>query len=119
MPDRRPPESKPDATSSLPSRTPSTSPAGVPWAGQIKYLQDDPNNPENRLRAWGLDQVLSGDIITEQNIHTLDVMNWIMGVDPLWAVGTGGRTIRPVGTCWDHFAILFQYPKDVGITFSS
>jgi hypothetical protein len=66
-----------------------------------------------------LDNILSGDIITEQNIHTLDVMNWIMDQDPLYAVGTGGRTVRPVGTCWDHFVVLFQYPDDVGITFSS
>jgi predicted dehydrogenase len=93
--------------------------AGIPWKGQIKYLQDDPKNPENRLRAWGLDKVLSGDIITEQNIHTLDVVNWIMNRAPLYALGTGGRKVRQVGTCRDHFAVLFQYPDNVGITFSS
>jgi myo-inositol 2-dehydrogenase/D-chiro-inositol 1-dehydrogenase len=93
--------------------------AGCPFGRMYDTWRADPNNSENRLRAWGLDNIISGDIITEQNIHTLDVMNWIMGVDPLWAVGTGGRTIRPVGTCWDHFAILFQYSGDIGITFSS
>ncbi len=93
--------------------------AGIPWKGQIKYLQDDPKNPENRLRAWGLDKVLSGDIITEQNIHTLDVANWIMNKPPIYALGTGGRKVRPVGNCWDHFAVLFQYPDNVGVTFSS
>jgi predicted dehydrogenase len=82
-------------------------------------MQDDPNNSENRLRAWGLDRILSGDIITEQNIHTLDVLNWIMKDPPIYALGTGGRTVRKVGTCWDHFAVLFQYPNNVGITFSS
>jgi predicted dehydrogenase len=84
-----------------------------------KTWRDDPKNPENRLRAWGLDKIISGDIITEQNIHTLDVMSWIMNQEPIWAVGTGGRTVRPVGTCWDHFALLFEYPNNVGITFSS
>ncbi len=93
--------------------------AGCPFGRMYDTWRKDPKNSEVRLRAWGLDNVLSGDIITEQNIHTLDVANWIMGTEPLWAVGTGGRTIRPVGTCWDHFAILFQYPNDVGITFSS
>ena len=93
--------------------------ASDPFPGHFKYMQDDPNNSENRLRAWGLDRVLSGDIITEQNIHTLDVMNWIMNSPPLYALGTGGRTVRNVGTCWDHFAVLFQYPNNVGITFSS
>ena len=33
---------------------------------------------------------LSGDIITEQNIHTLDVASWIMGSRPWRAFGTGG-----------------------------
>jgi len=93
--------------------------AGCPFGRMYKTWQDDPENPENRLRAWGLDRILSGDIITEQNIHTLDVMSWIMNQEPIWAVGTGGRTVRPVGTCWDHFALLFEYPNNVGITFSS
>ncbi|MHC4112232.1 MAG: Gfo/Idh/MocA family protein [Planctomycetota bacterium] len=93
--------------------------AGCPFKRMYKSWRDAPDDSENRLRAWGLDRVLSGDIITEQNIHTLDVMNWIMDQEPIWAVGTGGRTVRPVGTCWDHFAILFEYPNNVGITFSS
>jgi len=93
--------------------------AGDPFGRMYKYWQADPKDPENRLRAWGLDRELSGDIITEQNIHTLDVMSWIMGQPPLWAVGTGGRTVRKVGTCYDHFVVLFQYPNNVGVTFSS
>ncbi|MEN6576728.1 MAG: Gfo/Idh/MocA family oxidoreductase [Phycisphaerales bacterium] len=93
--------------------------AGCPFRGMYNTWRSDPQNPENRIRAWGLDKVLSGDIITEQNIHTLDVMNWIMDVPPVWAVGTGGRKFRPVGTCYDTFSLLFQYPNNVGITFSS
>jgi hypothetical protein len=46
-------------------------------------------------------------------------MSWIMDAEPVSAVGVGGRTIRPVGTCNDHFALLFEYPNKVGITFSS
>ena len=97
----------------------STYHAGVPWVRQIKYLEDDPKNPENRLRAWGLDQVLSGDIITEQNIHTLDVASWIMNGPPECAFGTGGRKVRKYGDCYDTFSITFQYPGDIGIAFSS
>jgi len=97
----------------------STYHAGDPFKSKYQYLKDDPENPENRLRAWGLDKVLSGDIITEQNIHTLDVMSWIMKAEPLWAVGTGARTVRTLGTCYDHFAVLFQYPNNVAVTFSS
>lgn len=93
--------------------------ASDPWMRMWESWKNDPDSAENRLRGWGLDRVLSGDIITEQNVHTLDVMNWIMDQDPVCADGTGGRTVRPVGTCWDHFTVLYQYPNDVGITFSS
>ncbi len=93
--------------------------AGDPFRSKYDTWKSDPDNAENRLRAWGLDKILSGDIITEQNIHTLDVMNWIMDEPPVWAVGSGGRKFRPVGTCYDTFSVLFQYPNDVAITFSS
>jgi len=93
--------------------------ANCPFKRMYDAWRSDPDNSEVRLRSWGLDKVLSGDIITEQNIHTLDVMSWIMDSEPVSAVGVGGRTIRPVGTCSDHFALLFEYPNKVGITFSS
>jgi myo-inositol 2-dehydrogenase/D-chiro-inositol 1-dehydrogenase len=93
--------------------------ATCPFGRMYDTWRNDPKNPENRLRAWGLDRVISGDIITEQNIHTLDVMNWIMDTEPVHAVGTCGRTVRPVGTCNDHFVLLFEYPNKIGITFSS
>jgi len=76
--------------------------------------------PEGRLRNWVFFKGLSGDIITEQNIHTLDVMSWIMNTTPVRCWGTGGRKVRTdAGDCWDHFAITFQYPEGVGIAFSS
>jgi len=93
--------------------------ADCPFKRMYDTWRSAPDDAENRLRAWGLDRVLSGDIITEQNIHTLDVMSWIMDAEPVSAVGTCGRTIRPVGTCNDHFALLFEYPNKVAITFSS
>ena len=93
--------------------------ADCPFKRMYESWRSDPDNPEMRLRAWGLDKVISGDIITEQNIHTLDVMSWIMDTEPVSAIGVGARTIRPVGTCNDHFALLFEYPNKIGITFSS
>ncbi len=97
--------------------------------GEATYHAEDPfldkhdlarsGDPEGRLRAWGLFRDLSGDIITEQNIHTLDVASWIMGGPPVSAYGTGGRKVRDVGTCFDTFSLVFTYPDDVGVTFSS
>jgi myo-inositol 2-dehydrogenase/D-chiro-inositol 1-dehydrogenase len=88
-----------------------------PFEAQAEHARSD--GAEDRLRAWGLSRELSGDIITEQNIHTLDVASWIMGGPPVSAYGTGGRKFRDVGTCWDTFSVVFQYADNVGITFSS
>ncbi len=88
-----------------------------PFLGQVDNYQS--GSPEGRLRAWGLSRELSGDIITEQNIHALDVASWIMNQPPLRAYGTGGRKYRGVGSCWDTFSVTFHYPGDVGVTFSS
>jgi len=94
--------------------------AGFPFARQNEILKSDPQNAENQLRAWGISRELSGDIITEQNIHTLDVMSWIMNANPVSAYGSCGHNVRDdIGTCSDHFALVFKYPKNVAITFSS
>jgi predicted dehydrogenase len=72
-----------------------------------------------RLRAWAIDRVLSGDIITEQNIHALDVATWYLNAAPVKAVGTGGRARNFTGDCWDHFSVIFTFPQEVIVTFSS
>jgi myo-inositol 2-dehydrogenase/D-chiro-inositol 1-dehydrogenase len=93
--------------------------ADCPFEKWYDLVQGDPKNPEVWMRAWGLDRALSGDIITEQEIHVLDVASWIMQKPPLFAVGSGGLTARPkIGTCWDHFVVYYQYAGDVAIQFS-
>jgi len=97
--------------------------------GEATYHAEDPfeaqaefaraGGPENLLRAWGLSRELSGDIITEQNIHTIDVASWIMGKPPVSAFGTGGRKFRQVGNCYDTFSVTFRYADDIGVAFSS
>lgn len=78
-----------------------------------------PHDPEVRLRAWGIDRVLSGDVITEQNIHTLDVATWFVNADPVKAYGSGGRARPFLGDCWDHYSILFFFPGDLVTTFTA
>ncbi|MCX7885884.1 MAG: Gfo/Idh/MocA family oxidoreductase [Verrucomicrobiae bacterium] len=89
--------------------------------GRLSKKSDDDKTAEGRLRNWVFDKALSGDIIVEQNIHTLDIMNWAMNqVPPLRCTGLGGRKGRTdVGDCWDYFTCLYEYPNKVGITFSS
>ena len=76
--------------------------------------------PEERLRRWFLDRALSGNVITEQNIHALDVATWIVGQDPLQAYGACGKKGRSdPGDCNDHFAVLYTFPGDVLLSFAS
>jgi predicted dehydrogenase len=74
-----------------------------------------------RLRNWVQDRVLSGDIIVEQNIHVIDICNWTLNAHPLKAVGRGGRKgrNRPGDSCYSHFDVVFQYPNEVDVGFSS
>lgn len=75
---------------------------------------------EARLRNWVFDRVLSGDILVEQNIHVIDICNWAIGALPVKAYGTGGRKIRTaVGDTWDRYEIIYWYPGDVAVTFTS
>ncbi len=75
---------------------------------------------ERRLRNWIYDRVLSGDIIVEQNIHVIDICNWILKSHPLKATGTGGRGGRPTdGDVFGNYNLVFQYPDGVDVTFSS
>ncbi len=88
--------------------------------GREEALAQDPNNKELQLRNWAALRVLSGDVITEQNIHALDVATWFINADPIKAYGTGGRKARTGGgDCSDHFAVIYYFPGDVVLSFSS
>jgi myo-inositol 2-dehydrogenase / D-chiro-inositol 1-dehydrogenase len=82
-------------------------------------LRKDPASLELRMRAWGLDKVLSGDVITEQNIHALDVAAWALNADPVKAYGMCGQVRGFAGTCHDHFAVVFYYPGNIVCSFNS
>ena len=75
---------------------------------------------EYRLRNWLWDRVLSGDILVEQNIHIIDLANWMLGAHPLKATATGGRNILTHwGDIWDNYQVDFTYPDDVHFSFAS
>ena len=76
--------------------------------------------PETRLKNWVFMKDLSGDIITEQNIHALDVMNWVLDKTPQTVAGGCARKTRvDVGDCNDCFALQYQFDDCAGVTFSS
>ncbi len=101
---------------------------GQPVSGEIHYFASALNRPawpqasavERRLRNWVHDRVLSGDTIVEQNVHIIDVTNWMFQAHPLKAVGIGGRAGRTdQGDCYGHFNCVFTYPNDVHVSFAS
>jgi myo-inositol 2-dehydrogenase/D-chiro-inositol 1-dehydrogenase len=96
--------------------------------GEAHYLSgyldrpkwDGASPAERRLRNWVYDRVLSGDIIVEQNIHVIDICNWILKAHPLKCSGTGGRLGRPTdGDVYGNYNVVFTYPDGVDVTFSS
>jgi myo-inositol 2-dehydrogenase / D-chiro-inositol 1-dehydrogenase len=92
--------------------------AGPTWDQYAPLFKKTQVSAEERLRAWGVDRSLSGDVITEQNIHALDVAAWILNAEPIQAVGAGGQH-RKYGTCWDYFSVIFSFPQNVLLSFNS
>ena len=76
---------------------------------------------ELRIRHWWRDRAYSGDIIVEQNIHAIDICNWVMNGHPVKAVGTGGQTGRDqkVEDIYSHFDVVYYYPNGAHVSFSS
>jgi myo-inositol 2-dehydrogenase/D-chiro-inositol 1-dehydrogenase len=92
---------------------------GLHHMGRLARQAED-GTPGARLRNWVFDKALSGDIIVEQNIHSVDVMVRLMNAAPVRVIGHGGRKGRmDVGDCWDHFALMFEFPGDVPWTYTS
>ncbi len=91
------------------------------YAGAIRRPEWPNASPqERRLRNWIHDKVISGDIFVEQNIHLVDLNNWLLEARPLSAQGTCGRRgRRDQGDCSSHFNVTFTYPNDLHITVTS
>jgi len=90
--------------------------AFYPWSGGGRGLP--PVKPEEQLRNWYYVLPLSGDFIVEQSIHSLDIATWIINADPVYARGAGGRTARPAGSIYDHFAVTYGFPDDLMLSFT-
>jgi predicted dehydrogenase len=79
-----------------------------------------PGSDEYRLRNWLLYRNLSGDILLEQNIHVIDVCNWVMQAHPIAAYAKSSRKVaQNPGDTSDNYEVLFTYPGDVELSFSS
>lgn len=88
-------------------------------ADLIPLQSDADSTPEGRLKNWIRHRDLAGDIITEQNIHALDIVSWAFG-RPVKVSGISGRGGRPdnIGDVADHYALVFQFVQGA-VTFAS
>lgn len=71
---------------------------------------------EYQINNWYYFNWLSGDHITEQHIHNLDVINWLMDGPPETAQGQGGRQVRTgkgTGQIYDHHMVEYTYKNGV------
>lgn len=72
-----------------------------------------PRTEREKIANWHAFKALSGDLIVENNVHSIDVLNWFLGGRPLSAVGAG-RAKRPGrGDMRDHNFVAFEYPHGV------
>ena len=88
----------------------------VYWnGGGIWYRGRQPDTTEMQFQVnnWYHFNWLSGDHITEQHVHNIDVANWFLDKLPISAYGVGGKQNRVTGQpgeIYDHHAVNFTYP---------
>jgi predicted dehydrogenase len=88
--------------------------SGIWYRGRREGMSDI----EYQIYNWMHFIWLSGDQITEQAVHNIDFMNWLMDSPPESAFGNGGRFTRPEDSeMWDAMAIDYVYPGNRFISF--
>ncbi len=82
-------------------------------AGDDATQSPAPSTMADKVRDWGSWKQLSGDLIVENNVHSIDVLNWFLGGRPLSAIGSGGTTTPKQGDMRDHNFVAFEYRNGV------
>ncbi len=85
--------------------------SGGAWAG-VQQLPP-PQTEMEKIVAWHGWKHLSGDLIVENNVHSIDVLNWFLGGRPRSAIGSGGATLPKRGDMRDHNFVAFEYDQGV------
>ena len=76
------------------------------------------SDAEYQLNNWMHFIWLSGDQITEQAVHNIDTMNWVMNANPVSAYASGGRFTRPADSeMWDSISVDYEYPGNRSVSF--
>jgi predicted dehydrogenase len=72
-----------------------------------------PKTEIEKITYWHSWKELSGDLIVENNVHSIDVLNWFLGGRPKSAIGAGGSVAPQRGDMRDHNFVAFAYPNGV------
>lgn len=75
---------------------------------------------EARIRNHFHFNELSGGILLDQGIHMIDVCNWTLKSNPLYAMGIGGRKgCLEFGNTLTNYQVIYKYPNNVNVTVQS
>jgi predicted dehydrogenase len=85
--------------------------SGGAWNESAKL--PPPTTDEAKIIGWNAWKSLNGDLIVENNVHSIDVLNWFLGGHPVSAIGAGGVTVPRQGDNRDHNFVAFEYPGGV------
>jgi myo-inositol 2-dehydrogenase / D-chiro-inositol 1-dehydrogenase len=72
-----------------------------------------PANEAEALTRWHAWQKYSGDLIVENNVHSIDVLNWFLGGHPVSAIGAGGVRRPSGGDMRDHNFVAYTYAGEL------
>ena len=78
----------------------------------VRNRQPGQTEMEYQMRNWYHFVWLGGDHIVEQNVHNMDVCNWVKGSHPVQANGMGSCHLRPnrgLGQIYDNHFVEFTY----------
>ena len=90
----------------------------VYWNGSVPWVREREAGMSNKAylcNNWLNFTELSGDHITEQHVHNIDIANWFIGRYPKSALCFGARARRYTGNQYDMFSTDFDYGDGVHI----
>jgi predicted dehydrogenase len=59
--------------------------------------------------AWRMYQQRSGGILVEKNCHHLDLLNWMIGSEPVRVAAFGGKAFFQKPEIMDHATVIIEY----------
>ncbi len=88
---------------------------GMNGGGYYQPRKPGDSNAAYLSTAWYFWRQMSGDNLTEQGIHEVDLANWFIGRLPKSAMGIGARHRRAIGNGYDSLSVDYDYGDSLHI----